>query len=145
MHGPQMSKKVDYGLRAMVRLGQNPPGLTMNFRDIAACEGIPDSYLAKILRCLVVAELVKSIRGAGGGYRLAKPPGQISILAIMEAIDGPIALNDCQTEPGCPQMGGCTLHGVFDRAQSAMLEVFKTSSLASVLPANAAVPPQYYR
>jgi Rrf2 family protein len=140
MGTPHISKKVDYGLRAMVRLAQNPPGSRMSFRDIAACERIPDEYLAKILRSLVVAELLQSSRGARGGYRLAMPPGKISVLEIIEALDGPVALNQCQTLDGCPESPTCTLNTVFDRAQMAMVNVFRTTSLQNVLPDHPTMP-----
>ncbi len=113
----------------------------MSFRDVAACEGIPDDYLAKIMRNLVVAELVRSTRGPRGGYRLARPPSDVSILDVIEAVDGPIAINECLERDGnCPKMDGCTLHNVFDRAQAAMLDVFRTTLLSDVLPAHATMP-----
>lgn len=140
MHGLQVSRKVDYGLRAMVRLAQNPPGSVMSFRDIAACEGIPDDYLAKIMRSLVVGELVRSTRGPRGGYRLARPPADLTILDVIEAVDGPIAINECLEATGCPKLGACTLHSVFDRAQAAMIDVFRTTLLSDVLPAHGTLP-----
>ena len=141
MQGLQVSKKVDYGLRAMVRLAQNPPGAVMSFRDIAACEGIPDDYLAKIMRSLVVGKLVRSTRGARGGYRLARPPADVTILSVIEAVDGAIVISDCLGATStCPKLDGCTLHSVFDRAQTAMVEVFRQTLLSDVLPAHATLP-----
>jgi Rrf2 family protein len=141
MHGLQVSRKVDYGLRAMVRLAKNPPGAVMSFRDIAACEGIPDDYLAKIMRSLVVGKLVRSTRGPRGGYRLALPPSELTILDVIEAVEGPIAINAClESDGNCPKLEGCTLHGVFQRAQSAMIDVFRETLLADVLPAHATMP-----
>jgi Rrf2 family protein len=96
-------------------------------------ESIPRSFLAKIFQDLAKAGLLRSQRGAGGGFALARPPGQITILEIIEAIDGRIALQRCLGEvPDCERMEGCALCNLLEQAQDRLKEVFGQTSLADL-------------
>jgi len=134
-HLLQVSRKIDYGLRAMIYLASMAQGSVVTFRDIARVMHIPEDFLAKILKTLVDAGLVRSTRGAHGGYSLARAPADISFLEVIEAVEGPVQLNLCMAEEGkasCDLSHSCTMYGVWREAQDKMLEVYRGSSLAKL-------------
>jgi Rrf2 family protein len=86
----RISAKVDYAIRAMVELAAAPPG-TVKVERISTEQRIPRNFLENILLDLRHAELVASRRGVEGGYRLARPPEEISIADVIRAVEGPLA------------------------------------------------------
>jgi len=130
-HVLQISRKIDYGLRAMIFLASTAGTNVVPFREIAKAMHIPEDFLAKILKTLVDGALVRSVRGAHGGYALAKPSSEISFLDIIEAIEGPVQLNVCLSEAkdGCGYTQSCTMHGIWQQGQERMLEVYRASKL----------------
>ena len=109
----QLSRKADYALRAVKHLASLPGGRRGSINAIAVAEAVPREFLAKILKDLTRGGILTSFQGAAGGYRLAAPPGQISFLDVIEAVDGPVHLNLC-TEDGdiaCDQAGTCRMRG----------------------------------
>ena len=129
-HPLQISRRIEYGLRAMVCLAAQPEGRVVPFREIARRMNVPQDFLAKILKQLVTRELAKSTRGARGGYRLARPAREISFLEVIEAVEGPVVVNLCQDgHDGCRLSRGCTLYGVWKRGQERMLDVYRTATL----------------
>lgn len=130
----QISRRVEYALRAVMKLAVSSQGTLLSFKDIANCEDIPRDYLAKILRSLVDAELISSRRGANGGYKLAKPVDEITFLDVMEAADSAIAINLCtQNGDGCVRTSECSMAQVWQRAEDAMREVLRGTTIADVL------------
>ncbi len=85
---PLFSAKLEYALRSLLYLAQQPPGVPIQSRDIAEAEYIPGPYLDQILAVLKRAGIVRSIRGVGGGYELAKPSAQITVGDIVRAFSG---------------------------------------------------------
>ncbi len=103
----------------MVDIARQPPAARVVVADIARRQKIPAFYLAKIVPHLARAGLVRTTLGAAGGIALKVPPDQISLLQIIEAIDGPLALNTCSVEPaGCEHHVDCPTRDVWCRAQS---------------------------
>lgn len=99
-------------------------------------EGIPEEFLAKILRTLVDGGVATSTRGPNGGFALAREPAAISFLDIIEAVDGPIALNACcERGVGCARISDCAMDHVWRKAEDAMLDVFRRTTLADVASA----------
>ncbi len=94
----QITRQADYAVRAMVYLTQLGSERRASTSQIAKEKQIPASFLAKIVSQLSVAGLLHTSRGARGGVALAKLPTDISLLDVVEAIDGPILLNDCVGE-----------------------------------------------
>ena len=84
----------------MIYLASVPEGSIVPFREIGRSMEIPQDFLAKILKTLVNAGIVNSVRGARGGYRLARSAHDISFLDVIEAVEGPVALNTCLSESG---------------------------------------------
>jgi Rrf2 family protein len=131
-HVLRISRKIDYGLRAMIYLASISRDAVVPFREIARQMLVPEDFLAKILKTLVDEGLVKSTRGPHGGYALAKPAADISFLEVIEAVEGPIALNVCLDEDGCGKSAACTMVGVWREGQERMLEVYRAANLASL-------------
>jgi Rrf2 family transcriptional regulator, iron-sulfur cluster assembly transcription factor len=102
--------------------------------EVSREEKIPKSFLAKIFQSLGKAGLVRSYRGTGGGFALVKKPEEITVLEVIEAIEGKIAFQRCLQEvPNCGHMDGCALCGLFEQAQDRVKEVFTQTSLADLL------------
>lgn len=110
------TKKTDYALVALASLAEAAPdgSQTRSARAISDRYGIPHSLLMNVLKDLVGGGLVKSTRGAKGGYALARPPHQITVLGVLSAIEGPVTLTaccdpqetkpcvECSVEQSCP-------------------------------------------
>lgn len=135
-HAFQISRKIEYGTRAMIFLASLPDGITTSFREIARQMDIPEEFLAKILKTLVKAKLVKSVRGSHGGYSLAVPASQVTFLDVIEAVEGPISVNVCTEKDhassgsaGCNFTKSCTMFSVWSLGQERMLEVYRSTKL----------------
>lgn len=130
----QITRQADYALRAMIYLSQLEPNQRAATSQIAELQHIPPSFLAKIISQLSIAGLIHTSRGARGGVSLAKPPEGISVLEVVEAIDGPIALNECSQGTGvCPFGENCPLRSLWCDAQAELIEKLKGTTFASVL------------
>lgn len=120
----QITRQADYAVRAvyyLARLGLEHRAATS---QIAEEQRIPPSFLAKIVSQLSVAGLLKTSRGARGGVSLARSPVQISLLQVVEAIDGPILLNECVADNGnpCVFKDECLLRPVWCDAQVELVD-----------------------
>jgi Rrf2 family protein len=91
----QITRQADYAVRAMLYLAKLEPGQRAATSEIAEAKKIPPSFLAKIISQLSIAGLIHTSRGARGGVLLSRPTESISLLEVVEAIDGPISLNEC--------------------------------------------------
>ena len=133
----QITRQADYALRAVVylsRLGSDQRAATS---QIAQEQRIPPSFLAKIVSQLSVAGLLQTSRGARGGVSLAKPPAEITILEVVEAIDGPILLNECVSESSnCTFEDGCPMQYIWSDAQLELVNRLKNTSFASFVQPN---------
>jgi Rrf2 family protein len=127
----QITKQADYAVRAMVYLTQKGPDHRAATGQIAKEKSIPPSFLAKIVSQLSVAGLLQTSRGARGGVSLAKPPEAISLLDVVEAIDGPILLNDCVSETAiCVYNDDCPLKPIWCDAQKMLVDHLSKANFA---------------
>jgi Rrf2 family protein len=132
-HVLRISRKIDYGLRAMIYLASIRPDAIVPFREIARQMMVPEDFLAKILKTLVDQGLVRSTRGPHGGYALAKPASDISFLDVIEGVEGPIAINVClDGDDPCSKAEACTMVDVWRQGQEKMLEVYRQAKLADL-------------
>jgi Rrf2 family transcriptional regulator, iron-sulfur cluster assembly transcription factor len=139
--GLQLTRGGEYAIRAMAYLARRPVGDISPLHEVGAEQDIPESFLAKIFQSLVHADLAVSQRGAHGGFTLARAPSEITIREIVEAVDGPIALNGCVLWPeDCQRSGGCRMHEVWVLAQERMMEVLGQVTLAELAPLPAGTP-----
>jgi Rrf2 family protein len=127
----QITRQADYAVRAMVYLAQLGPDKRAATGQIAREKSIPPSFLAKIVSQLSVAGLLQTSRGARGGVSLAKPAETITLLEVVEAIDGPILLNDCVGELStCIFEDDCPLKPVWCDAQKMLVEHLSGANFA---------------
>jgi Rrf2 family protein len=128
-----ISRAGEYGVLGLLRLARLPSGRPVMIDAISRDESIPRSFLAKIFQDLAKAGVLRSQRGARGGFLLARPADQITILEIIEAIDGKIALQRCLSDvSSCERMEDCALCSLFEQAQDRLKEVFAQTTLADL-------------
>lgn len=121
----QLTRASDYALRVMTRLAELPRGHIVHLPALAYSENVPSHFLSKILQQLTHAGFIKSHRGAAGGYSLEKDSSGISLLEIIEAIEGPILLSQCLTQGlDCDRQAWCSIREVCSEARQKVLEVF---------------------
>ena len=127
-----ITKKTEYAIRAMWELAQHPDPLQTAGR-IAEAQAIPPKYLPQIVAELVQTGLLVSARGYRGGLKLNKPANEISLLTIIQAVQGSLDLFECQHGPyDCQHLPGCELRDVYNRAQSALEGVFGETHLSDL-------------
>ena len=136
----RLSKRGEYGLRAMIMLAAagpdgHPP--IVQIKEISQREQIPAKFLEQILLALKNAGFLHSKMGVGGGYHLAKPPSEISLGSIVRVLDGPLAPVKCVSqmayEPcGCPDEATCGLRLVMGDVRNAIADLLDGTSLADV-------------
>src|SRR2546423_4295628 len=132
-HVLQVSRKIDYGLRAMIHLAGLPAGKIASLQDLATTLHLPREFLAKILKILTAKGLVRSSRGAHGGYQLARPARDISFLDVIESVEGPVQLNVClDHKERCDVSASCTMYHVWKAGQDRMLDVYRNTTLAEL-------------
>ena len=126
-----ISQTVDYSLRAMVVLACRYNRVT-SVREIAENTKVPSPYLAKLMRQLVRAQLVESQRGVGGGFMLARPPREISIWDVVQAIDPIQRPRFCAPDPeGGAEL--CSLQRILNQVIDEIEQAFRSLSLADVV------------
>ena len=134
-----LSSKAKYAIRAALRLAEHQEsGAWIQAADIAAEEVLPRKFLETILVQLRDHGFVDSRRGAQGGYRLARPAGEITIADILRAVDGPLALTPCASKTrfrpcdDCVDIEKCRLRHLMQRARDAVAGVLENCSLAQL-------------
>ncbi len=130
----QITRQADYALRAMLYLARLEPNQRAATSQIAEEQEIPPSFLAKIISQLSIAGLIHTSRGARGGVSLARKPEDISLLDVVEAIDGPITLNECTQDPDICTFGdSCPLHEVWCETQTDLVRKLRDSTFDKLL------------
>jgi Rrf2 family protein len=130
----QVSRKIDYALRAVIHLaGEEASERTCSLAEIATRERVPRQFLEKIIQDLIHKGLVRSQRGPRGGYVLARPADQVTFRDVIEAVEGPIALNACTGEHAdCSLLGACGMERVWREGQRRVMELFQKTTIADV-------------
>lgn len=128
-----LTRKGDHAVRALLTLLRQPDGNRLTAHGLAEQTRIPEEFLRKILTALARAGIVRTLRGPGGGVRLARAPKDILLLEVVEAVEGPVILNEClRTPPACPWIDGCTAYPVWKRAQEQLRQTLAAATLESL-------------
>ncbi len=133
MNAVKVSTRGDYACRALLSLSLHRDDGPTSVRDIAERTGLPQPYLEQILLALKGAGLVRSKRGVGGGYILAREPDDIDLAQIVSAVDGPIQAGDFgqpHTDGACDHEGQCVLLAVWHDVGGRMRELLEGYTLA---------------
>ncbi|MEE9275048.1 MAG: Rrf2 family transcriptional regulator [bacterium] len=135
-----ISRAGDYALRAVIYLSRQTEGGLSTIGEIARAQQIPRAFLAKLMPLLIRGNVVISVQGPRGGYRLSRSPAEVTFLDVIHAIDGPIHLVDCQEGGDCCDFEEfCTMNEVFAEAQRRLMEFFRGTTFAD-LPAKETAP-----
>lgn len=126
----QITRSGEYGLRGLVFLAKRPPESVALVSEVSRDQKIPETFLAKIFQRLTRAGLLRSARGAKGGFALGKPANEITVKEIVEAIEGPIAVSRCLLRQGqCEEEKVCPLRQVWEEAQQRFVEVLDRTTV----------------
>lgn len=129
----KLSTKVRYSVRLMIDLAINGVKGPVLLRDIARRQEISEKYLGHLVPLLKSAGLIDATRGAKGGFILVRLPSLITLKDIIEAVDGPICLVGCLTDPDiCKRSGSCASGDFWGEATNALVKVFGSFTLAGL-------------
>ena len=127
----QITRQADYALRAVIFLSRLDGDEKASTSAIAEEQKIPPSFLAKIVSQLSLAGLIQTSRGARGGVSLARSPEDISVLDVIEAIDGPVMLNECAGNPNnCPFGDSCPLQHIWCDTRQELLRRLSSATFS---------------
>ncbi|HET6823777.1 MAG TPA: Rrf2 family transcriptional regulator [Anaerolineales bacterium] len=130
----QITRQADYAVRAVLHLAKLQNGERASTSSVAKEQHIPPSFLAKIISQLSIAGLLHTSRGARGGVILARDPKDITLLEVVEAIDGPIHLHDCVAQGGvCGFEAHCPIRSVWCEVQDALVARLRGTDFADLL------------
>ncbi len=140
----ELTRKGDYAIRGIVYLAGQPYDKISLLSDIAAAVDVPQTFLAKIFQQFSKSGIVRSFRGTGGGFLLARSPEKITLLDVVEAVEGPLTLNRCMAGVGeCARDSYCTVHPVWrnvqERIRGMLAEVTLKELATSPLPSDSAL------
>jgi Rrf2 family protein len=137
----KITSQEEYGLRCLLRLAAAEEGQSLTIPEIAAAEGMSAPYVAKLLAVLRQAGLIESVRGRAGGYRLASPPSEVRLGAVLRVLGEPLFDDPgyCQRHAGsevegnCVHHGACTLRALWLTLEQWMRHTFDQITLADLL------------
>lgn len=127
-----LSQTNEYALRAVAGLATRPDE-PMVTRDLAELTHVPPSYLSKVLQQLSRGGLVRATRGLGGGFALARPPEQITVLDVIDAVDPLQRIRTCPLGLKAHGAHLCPLHRRLDNAMAMVEDAFRQTTIAEVL------------
>ena len=127
-----LGKRGDYAIRAVLDIAAHD-GERRKTREIAARMSMPQKYLSRILAELVGADVLRATAGQAGGYQLSRPPEQITLLEVIEAVEGSTQIRDCLLRNApCGTRQVCSLHHAWVEAEEAMLKKLRATTFADV-------------
>ncbi len=129
----KLSTVTRYGLRALTDLGAQGGASPVAVSDIAKRQGIPSSYLEQLFAKLRRSKLLKSVRGAQGGYLLARSASKITVADILKALGEPIAFGNCQTKAGCKNAPYCSTFDLWDRVKRSIDDILENTTLEDLV------------
>lgn len=129
----KISTKGRYGIRLMLSLALHYESGTMALKTIAKEQEISEKYLEQIINPLTKSGLVKSFRGAQGGYVLTKHPDDISIGEILRILEGSLSPVDCVDNPMCPNSDSCVSLSIWKKMKDALDDVVDNISLGDLI------------
>ncbi len=128
----EITRETDYAIRCVLYLSRKQGYVTM-VDEISREMCIPKSFLAKILQRLTRSSIVKSFRGVKGGFQVARPPREITLLDVIEAIQGPVGMNVCAIDKrACRLSGSCTVHPVWVEARKQVEQFLGSKNFAQL-------------
>ena len=116
-----VTREADYAIRCVLEVARHG---RVSAARVAEIQGISPTFLGKIVQSLARAGILSTRRGVGGGVSLAQPLESITVLRVIEAVEGPLCLNDCVADPPqCPQIDTCPVFPFLQQAQATLREL----------------------
>lgn len=128
----RLTARSEYGLLALIDLGVHYGRGPVSAREMSERQCIPLKFLEQLLSALRKAGIVNAVRGARGGFTLARDPREVNVLEVVEALEGPLAPTSCDGGALCGRSGACAAANVWSRATDALRDVFTTTTLADL-------------
>lgn len=134
-----ITSKAKYALQALIQLARRPEGAVVLIEELAKGEGIPRKYLAQILHVLKMRGVLRSRKGRGGGYQLARPASQIQVSEVLRALDGPLALVSCVSQTAyapcreCTDEATCGIRSVMKEVRDSIAEILDRTTVADLV------------
>ena len=129
----KLPTKGRYGVKAMMDLAVHYGDMPISIKSISERQGISEYYLEQLFAPLRRAKLVKSVRGAQGGYILNKLPKDITILEIMDVLEGPVEISDCLTKDECDFLDACATRVLWKKIRDSINSVMAGITLQDML------------
>ena len=138
----ELNRESQYAIRALVLLAVEEGRRSLSGREIAARTDVPERLLARVLGRLVAADIVESRIGRTGGYALRRAPATLSILEIVETVEGPTRSTRCVLrQRGCDPAAPCAIHPTWSSAQDGVIGTLGESTLAALVASERAIDP----
>jgi len=130
----QLSTKSRYGVRAILELALAYGKKPLQVRAIAKRQAISSKYLEQLMAMLKSAGLLKSVRGSKGGYLLARPPTEITLYHVLEALEGPVCVIEClRQQEVCSRAGDCLTRPFWSEINTAIVDALESTTLQDLL------------
>jgi Rrf2 family iron-sulfur cluster assembly transcriptional regulator len=130
----ELTKAGDYGIFGVIYLAKQPQGKIVSLSEVSKAESLPEKFLAKIFQNLTRSGLIRSHRGAGGGFSLAKPANKITVKELLESIQGPIYFTKCLSNLyDCDRKEICKLRNLWKKAQDYSIKILTQNTLADLV------------
>lgn len=131
-----INRETDYAARIVLFLARQPSGARTTAQEVARQCQVPRAIVRRVVTRLGSAGILASTRGVGGGISLARPPAEISLLDVVEAMEGPPILNLCVRDPQvCPLMEACTVHLAWVQASGLLTDFLRNTTFAKLAEA----------
>ncbi|MBU2547900.1 MAG: Rrf2 family transcriptional regulator [Proteobacteria bacterium] len=125
----KLTRAGEYAIRSVLYLAGKKDRPVVGRREIARAMDIPHAFLGKVVQALDRAGLMVLVQGAKGGCRLARPPAEISMLDVVEAVEGPLFLNECLARPeSCGRSSICAVHEVWGEARDGFRQTLREAN-----------------
>jgi Rrf2 family transcriptional regulator, cysteine metabolism repressor len=129
----KLSTKGRYGVKAMLDLAIHYGKEPVSIKSISERQNVSEYYLEQLFSTLRKADLIKSVRGAQGGYVLSKSPGEITVKVVMEVLEGPVEISDCLEEGSCNNIDCCATRLLWARIKDSIDSVMESTTLKDMV------------
>lgn len=129
----KLSTKGRYGVKAMVDLAINYGEEPVSIKSISERQKISEYYLEQLFSPLRKADIIKSVRGAQGGYVLSRPPEEITVAEVINVLEGPIEISQCLDEDSCSNIDNCATRLLWARIKESIDSVLKSTTLKDIV------------
>ena len=130
----KITRAADYALRCITYLARQEPEKLTLIKEISIKEGVPEMMTRKLVHILHKKGFISSVRGRYGGIRLDIDPEKLTMFDIIEAVDGPLALNICLEDPDlCDKIDQCPMYDIWSEAQASVNNVLKRHTLKDIV------------